>query len=161
MNKPSEMTRNKIIIIAVIVIIVIVTGIVVTKHGKDSSTNVIKPSTEPVFVKETSVLTTFDGIYHTANIDNLQDRPFEINGLVITKVISDKVFIVSTDSKNVLMLYVFSPDIKLSPKVGAKINLKGILHKAVSADQIKQQLGLSQKDAQDLTNHLIYATTTK
>ncbi|GAC1413264.1 MAG: hypothetical protein NVSMB66_4730 [Candidatus Doudnabacteria bacterium] len=113
-----------------------------------------------------SIMTNFDSVYHTANIGDLYERPIEINNLVVRRVLNDKVFTVSNDASNPIVLYVMhiaSTDpnqVYIAFHPGQRLNIKGVLHKSPSAADLKSTWGLNDADSADAFNRLIYATST-
>jgi hypothetical protein len=113
-----------------------------------------------------SVLTDFNAIYKTENIADLENRPIEVNNLVVRKVLSDKVFLVSSDEKNSIQLYVFrdipvdSNLVKVALRPGLRVDVVGTMHRALSFEDIQSKWGLGQNDAKDAANRLVYAEST-
>jgi hypothetical protein len=114
-----------------------------------------------------SIMTDFNAVFMTENIQDLQDRPIEINSLLIRKVvIPDKVYLVSNTTANPTQLYVVIGDqleegSKTSLKQGQPINLKGTLHTVPSSvEEVIQKFISDKNQAQDFENHLIYAEAT-
>ncbi len=111
-----------------------------------------------------SIVTDFNSIYQTEDIADLDNRPFEINNLIVRKVVTDKVFLVSNDTKNPSQLYlVFREEngaTKPSLKVGQKVNVVGTTH-VVPTDMgaLNEAFKLNATQQVDFKAHLIYGET--
>lgn len=142
----------------------IIGGMIYAKKHKTNVTNAI-PDTHGVNSNK-SILSDFNSVYNTANISDLDDRPIEINNLLVRKVFNDKVFAVSSDEKNPILMYVFQepstdpnkPYLALHP--GERVNIQATLHRSPSLDDLKNTWGLKESDANDVINRLIYAIAT-
>ncbi len=152
-DKDTRIKRRPLWPLVLLVLILLVVAGYIWARAKHNNQDQVNQVQSPTTDNKT-ILTDFNSVYQTLDINDLDNRPIEIRGLVVRKQLSDQVLLVSTDSKNPTQMYLVGSGFNF--KAGQKVDIKATLHKTPSVEEVMSRYGLKDADAQDFAKRLIY-----